>query len=47
MAPSLCQAFDSLFFRKNNGYHEGGNGDLSNKEETQLEDQEELEGGER
>lgn len=36
-----------LFFRKNNGYHEGGNGDLSNKEETQLEDQEELEGGER
>ena len=36
-----------LFFRKNNGDHDGGNGDISNKEETQLEDQEELEGGER
>ncbi|KAM1009871.1 hypothetical protein ACFX13_046125 [Malus domestica] len=36
-----------LFFRKNNGDHDGGNGDISNKEETQLEDQEELEGGEQ
>lgn len=32
-----------LFFRKSNGYHE----DLSNKEETHLEDQDEVEGGDR
>lgn len=34
-----------LFFRHNVGSH--GGGEISNKEETQMEDQEELEGAER
>ncbi|KAJ7974256.1 O-fucosyltransferase family protein [Quillaja saponaria] len=35
-----------LFFQHNGGNHEG-EGEISNKEESQFEDQEELEGGER
>ncbi|KAL5582069.1 hypothetical protein UlMin_014511 [Ulmus minor] len=36
-----------LFFRQNGGNNEGGVGESSNKEEVQMDDQEELEGGER
>lgn len=40
-----------LFFRQtnnnNNNNHEGDSGEISNKEEALVEDQEELEGGER
>ena len=36
-----------LFFDQDGGSHEGGAGELNNKEEAQLDDQEELEGGER
>lgn len=35
-----------LFFRHSGGSHEVG-GEINNKEETQMDDQEELEGGER
>lgn len=36
-----------LFFRPRGGNHEVGGGEINNKEEAQLEDQEELEGAER
>ena len=36
-----------LFFRPSGGNHEVGGGEINNKEEAQLEDQEELEGAER
>ena len=36
-----------LFFNQDGGGHEGGDGELNNKEEAPLDDQEELEGGER
>lgn len=36
-----------LFFRHSGDNHESGGGESNNKEEAQLDDQEELEGGER